>query len=484
MAKSEGNFGTRRAPGVPIRALWVAAAGLALCGLSLSLSTAQRPADAQPKAIEIYPSNADATCNEEFEAVANALQPGDELILHGGTYSQTCRRRISGRQGTPERPIVIRAAVRETPVLTRPVSPNHDYQHNNLEIEDSAYLVIRGLKLRGGSTGLRFVGTNSHITLEDIEISATGNNALAMNNGDTDGFVIRRNHIHDTGLLGTSAGTTEGEGMYVGCNDAKCIASNHIIEYNYIHHLRGTSDGGNDGIEVKPGSHGIVVRDNVVHDTNIGTKFPCIFVYGGGIARNIVERNVVWRCGEGIQVVSDVGVRNNVIMHSERGITAGPHVQVPKMKDVTIVNNTLYGHQECVRIRWETAERMVLANNAIYCPGTKAVDAAGLSGPGKQVFLNFVEGAVSAGLRDGIQFAPGGRAASVFTDVVARDFWPKPWSPLVGAALGRLAPENDFNGTRRAAPYDIGAYQTNGRPTNPGWRIGQGIKVGSVLTFP
>lgn len=41
---------------------------------------------------EIFPSNADAKCDEEFENVAHALKPVDVLIFHGRTYTQTCRR--------------------------------------------------------------------------------------------------------------------------------------------------------------------------------------------------------------------------------------------------------------------------------------------------------------------------------------------------------------------------------------------------------
>src|SRR5262245_57886614 len=66
---------------------------------------------------EIFPSNADETCDEEFENVANKLEPGDDLVLHGGTYTQACRRLITRRNGTSANPIVIRAASGETPVL-------------------------------------------------------------------------------------------------------------------------------------------------------------------------------------------------------------------------------------------------------------------------------------------------------------------------------------------------------------------------------
>ena len=47
----------------------------------LFLSTSS--GDAANRVIEIYPSNADGTCNEEFENVVNTLLPGDRLALHG-----------------------------------------------------------------------------------------------------------------------------------------------------------------------------------------------------------------------------------------------------------------------------------------------------------------------------------------------------------------------------------------------------------------
>jgi hypothetical protein len=474
-----------RTPSTPHRrrTVWRRGArrGLTAAALATALMTSPTglPADQSPRLIELYPSGAGESCQEEFVAVASQLQPGDELVLHGGIYSQSCRRRLSGLRGTPEQPIVIRAADGESPMLTRPVPPGHEYRHNNLEIEDAEHLVIKGLRLRGGSTGLRFLGRNRHVTLEGNEIYATGNNALAMNSGDTDHFVIRGNHIYQTGLL--LGGETEGEGMYIGCNGARCIAANHLIEGNYIHHLRATSVGGNDGIEVKPGSYGIVVRDNVIHDTNIGTHYPCIFVYGGGPAPNVVEGNAMWHCGEGLQVVSDAIIRNNVVLNSEIGITAAPHAQVPRVKDVTIVNNTFYGHRECARLRWQNASNVVLANNALYCPRGKAVDATGLGGIGlgRTVMLNFVEGSVSGVVKDELQFMSGGQAALNFADVQTLDLWPRPWSPLIGTAARRLAPEADFNGARRTAPYDVGAYQTSGRPQNPGWRIGPEFKLRS-----
>src|SRR5262245_26806174 len=235
-----------------------------------------RSGDAANRVIEIFASNADATCNEEFENVVNTLLPGDVLVLHGGIYSQTCRRLITGLNGTPDAPITIEAAPGETPILTRPDNLMHSYPENNIEIENSSYLIIRGIGFRGGDIGVRFMGSIHHITFEDNEVYETGANVLALNSGNSDSMVLRRNHIHHTGL-DTSSSTT-GEGMYLGCNDNVCRITNSLIEGNYVHHLRSTNSGGNDGIEVKVGSYGNIIRDNVIHDTTIGTRYPCIFV--------------------------------------------------------------------------------------------------------------------------------------------------------------------------------------------------------------
>jgi hypothetical protein len=453
---------------------------LAAIGLGAALLAAlvvgSGVAGAGGRVIRLHPPGADSSCDEELVRVARSLQAGDELVLHGGTYSQSCQRRIRDIHGTAERPIVIRAATGEVAVLTRPRDGDGTYSQNNVEVENASYVIIRGLKLKGGSTGLRFMGATHHITIEDNEIYDTDNNAVAMNSGDTDSFVIRRNHIHHTGLL-PGDGVTEGEGLYVGCHDGRCVGSNHLIEHNYIHHLRGTSNGGNDGIEIKRGSYGVVVRHNVIHTTTIGTRYPCIFVYGGGPKPNLVEGNAVWECGEAIQVGSDAIIRNNVIASSDVGIVGGPHRQVPALQRVTIANNTIYGARECLYLRWQGAREMTLANNALYCPGGRAVDARGLEGAGTvRVRANLVEGTLTGAALDGVRFLAGGPARLAFREPAELDFWPRPGGPLIGAAAAEVATELDFNGNRRTPPYDVGAYQSDGKATNAGWRIAPGFK--------
>lgn len=408
--------------------------------------------------------------NEEFERIANSLKPGDELILHSGTYSQNGRRAVTAK-GTGVAPIIIRAAEGEDPLLTRPAD-NID-RHNNIEFVDCSYLVIRGIRFRGGSSGVRFI-RGRHITFEDCEIAQTGNNALTMNSGDCDSFIIRRNHIHHTGL--SISRQTEGEGMYIGCHSGSCITTNTLVEGNYIHHTRGTSNGGNDGIEIKFGSYGNVVRDNVIHDTNIGRKYPGIFVYGSdGKGINIVEGNVIWNAGEGIQVISDAIIRNNIIFNcAMTGITTTPHAAVPDVRNTKIVNNTIVNNPRGIRIRWGKARDMVLANNAIYSPAATAVDVSGLDNG--TFSANFIEGDLRGATIDGSRFHDGGILPEAFFDPAESNFWLQPESVLCGKADPNFAPEHDFNHSRRKAPFDVGAYESEGQPKNPGWPVQRGFK--------
>ena len=416
---------------------------------------------------EVYPATAGS--REEFETVANTLEPGDELILHGGVYSQSARRAVTA-SGTAEKPIVIRAAEGEKPLLTRP-EDNID-RYNNIEFVDCSYLTVRGIRFRGGSSGVRFI-RGHHVTFEQCEISRTGNNALTMNSGNCDAFVIQRNHIHHTGL--SNRGSTEGEGMYIGSHSGSYITTNTIVEGNYIHHLRGTSSGGNDGIEIKFGSYGNTARDNVIHDTNIGRKYPGIFVYGGGKGINVVEGNVIWNAGEGIQVVSDAIIRNNIIFNcAMTGITAAPHAAVPHVRNVRIVNNTVVNHPKGVLIRWNKARDMIFANNAVYCPGAVAVDASGIDN--SIAGANYVEGRLVGAMIDGSRFHDGGTVSAVFADPAENNYWPRPYSGLINHADPAFAPELDFNRTPRRRPVDVGAYESEGNTNNPGWPVQPGFK--------
>ncbi|MCA9422553.1 MAG: hypothetical protein KC592_16145, partial [Nitrospira sp.] len=73
-------------------------------------------------------------------------------------------------------------------------------------------------------------------------------------------------------------------------------------------------------------------------------------------------------------------------------------------------------------------------------------------------------------------FGTGG----IFVNPGNWDFWPAPGSPLIGAADAAHTPSNDFNGTSRQGPFDVGAYETESLTSNPGWPIQDSFKDNGI----
>jgi hypothetical protein len=396
---------------------------------------------------------------DNVEAVIATLQPGDELVIHGGTYSNTDRFGID-LVGTAASPIVIRAADGEHPVFTRP-----DAAQNMWEIDRAEYVTIRGLEFSGGSAGLR-IGAGRFLTIEDCEIHGTADVALRANDPGVsyEALHIVHNHIHDTG------GT--GEGMYLGCNSNGCRVFNSVIERNWVHSTNGAAVSQGDGIELKEGGYGNTIRDNVIHDTG----YPCILTDStvGNGAANIIERNVMWHCGDhGIQTSADAIIRNNIILGSvANGIAMQVH-QAGSPSNLVVVHNTiLHPANNAISVGGITGS-VVIANNALYAQAGKAIAVSGAT-TGLVVAGNVGVGASDAG---------GIIAGDLINDLIAAtysgappaDVFPKSGSALVGAGNASYGIPDDFNGTPRDGSLDAGAYRFNSAG-NPGWTIVSGFK--------
>ena len=423
--------------------------------IAISLLTTNVIAQTVGRVLDLRPGGS-------FETMVESLAAGDTLIVHAGTYADSGRLSITAR-GTAATPIVIRGATGEArPVITRPSAAA---LQNTINIEGAAYLTIKGLEIVGnGGDGINLNSFPTFITLEDLKIHDVDvgiNFRSSMNN-----IVARRNEIYRTG-----ARNGTGEGMYVGCNNATCLVSDSLIENNWIHDtLPGTTQG--DGIEIKVGSHSNIIRDNVIYNR----PYPGIFVYGTlANGANLVERNVIWNCLEGIYAVSDAIVRNNIILNSTLGLSLYPHAQVPVLKNITAVNNTLYGNRTGVLVRWGGIN-MMLANNAIFSPSATAVNSGSGIAASSIVRNNYIEGSSSSAI-DNARFFAGGSSSTVFTNTAARNFWPLANSIVLGKGDSLLTPALDFNGSKRAAPFDVGAYQRNGLASNPGWAITTSFKT-------
>jgi hypothetical protein len=410
---------------------------------------------AQAAVFEITPS-------DDLIASVNKLQPGDELVLGGGTYNLTSKFSITV-SGTAQAPIVIRAKDGEVPVVTRP-----DENQNTINIENNSHVTLRGIEVVGGSHGIR-LNNASFITIEECHIHDTGDVGISANipGGKYEGLRLLRNHIHDT--------NNTGEGMYLGCNSNGCQMWDSLIEGNYIHHTNGPTVAQGDGIEIKEGSYNNIVRDNVIHDTN----YPCLLTYStvGNGGPNILERNLLWNCGDhGIQAAADVVIRNNIILSANAdSIRNQPH-QSGSPANIVIAHNTIIkGAGDAIRSDGITGA-VTIANNAVYAPSGMAI-RVNLNGGQVTAAGNLGVGGVQ-GFAMG--YSPTGELAKDFeqanlSGAPPNDVFPKAGSGLIGAGDKGHAVADDFNGTPRDGTTDVGAYKFD-PAGNPGWTLAADFK--------
>jgi hypothetical protein len=345
--------------------------------------------------------------------------------------------------------------------------------HNIVEIRNSQYLTLEGIAFTGGSHGIRLMNSN-YITISGCEIYETGDVAISANSGGTYlGLVIRDNHIHHTN------GT--GEGMYLGCNNDACRIANSLIAGNYIHHTNRPSVEQGDGIEIKEGSYGNIIRDNVIHDTN----YPGILTYStvGNGAPNIIEGNLIWNSNDyGIQSAADTIIRNNILLGESIGLQSH---QAGSPSNIEIVHNTIVASEAGIIIR-NISGPILLANNAVYSQSGPAIRL--VSGATNQVI---VAGNVGAGGMSGASsgFVDGHGIDLDLVDMQYGrqppvDVFPAPNGALIGSGSSAHVTPTDFNGTPRDGQADAGAYRFNANG-NPGWQLAAAFKnSGSIQTTP
>lgn len=398
------------------------------------------------------------SAGEDVEAAIASLQPGDELVLGGGMYEVTERFSID-LTATEAMPIVIRAADGEVPHIHRP-----NAQQNLVDIDYAAYVELRGIEWSGGSAGLRISGAD-HLTIADCDIHDTGDVAVRANDtGVTyEALHIVHNNIHDT--------NNTGEGMYLGCNSGGCAVEDSIIERNWVHHTNGPTIEQGDGIELKEGSSGNIIRDNVIHDTN----YPCILTYSalGGDA-NVIEGNVMWNCGDhAIQSAADATIRNNIILGAMYdGIAMQPH-QSGAPSNLTVVHNTIVVPSgTAINVSGATGA-VTIANNAVYSSGGPAIN---IGGDTSQIVVaaNIGMGGYGGGggYTDGSIDADF--VAAMFSGTVPNDVFPAD-AALVGVGDPAHATDIDFNTLPLNDPPDVGAYAYD-PAGNPGWTLAAEFK--------
>ena len=396
----------------------------------------------------------------------NNLQPGDEVILEAGTYSNGRMLELS-HVGTKESPIVIRAADQARVVFRRP-----DARQNTFNLAGTQYLTIKGLEITGGSTAIRMYKQDNRmakfVTLEALHVHHVGGPAVTCNHPGNlyEGMIFRRNHIHHTG--------GHGEAFYLGSNstpDGKTQAQffHGRIEGNYLHDLNGPKVSQGDGIELKDGSWGNLVRDNVIHDV----KYPGIIVYDAdGKEPNVIEGNLIFNGADnGIQAAADAIIRNNLILNCKgAGIYSRDH-QSAVVGNLKILHNTVVSKgRTALRLIAPTEGKysgpILIANNAFYAGVAMKI-------PEKNFILfagNAGQGSISGGKLGRGEWKGHGNMVRDLT----RNLYPRSGSILLGAANPKYSADKDFEGRLRGTSRNSGAYRFDAK--GPAWPIQSGFK--------
>jgi len=337
----------------------------------------------------------EVTVDDDLRAAIAKLQPGDQLLLGGGTYGFSSQFKITA-VGLLDRSIVIRAKDDEDVLIEMNTGAQ-----NILEVADSRYLEIHNFRFRGGSHGIRLINSD---------------------------FI-------------TTNGPTVEQG---------------------------------DGIELKEGSAGNVIRHNVIHDTN----YPGIITYstsGNGPA-NIIEGNLIWNTNDSaIQSAADSIIRNNVVLGSP--IALQPH-QANSPSNQEVVHNTVVVNVNGSGIDVRGVRGFVLiANNAINSQAGTAIRL--ISGSTNLVTLTGNVGSdgisgSAAGYTEGngigVDFVNG-----YFGGAPPIDVFPGEGSALIAGGSGLHVTVYDINDKLRQGVPDVGAYlfQAGGIP---GWALTTAFK--------
>lgn len=401
---------------------------------------------------------------DDLFAALQSLGPGEVVEVHAGTYTSTGFV-VMTWSGTQAQPIIVRAAPGERPIVRSDPTQNVFNLHGS-------YFTLRGFEITGGDDGVRLTNT-SHVTLEDLRLHTLNNEGINCNitGMPCTATVYRRIEVYDL-MLGI------GTAIAMGCQDGSCSPAGATIEGCWFHDLTGMNG---VGVAVAAGATGLVIRDNVMERT-LG---PGIYIGGSTPGtRNTIERNLVWATGfdNGIQIEGQVVVRNNIVLDAASyGIYSNRSAQSPD--EATIVHNTVVGGTTglgCLRTdNWSTATGNVVANNALYCANTLAIDFVG-GAPTAVVAGNIGLGTSNAA--SGF-VTTSGTIASDLGDPATAAVYPPASSALIGAGDPSHGVTDDYNGLPRDTNPDVGAYEHT-TATNPGWPNADGFKPLPVTSCP
>jgi hypothetical protein len=414
-----------------------------------------------------------------------SLGPGDLVHVRPGLYGIQGSLRLTGLHGDPQAWIGLHA---EGAVTLRNTAVQ-----NVVNIEDCHYLFVRGFEITHDNRGLPYgfwdavdgvkfqTAPSDHVAIDDCHIHHVGNVGVASQAPRIDAVQVVDCEIHDCYV-----------GLYWGYYEAadKRYAHDGIIARNYVHDCPPVDlDGTGYGIQIKGGSRGNLIEDNVLVRTAGHTR-AAIAVYhistqfSAETDRNIIRGNFIRASRhEGIYASEGALIQNNVLVDS-----GAVGIEVTRREtggwgsfygDLELRNNSVYGvdavnGQALFTGSGPFTGQLRVTNNLLVVTGGGQLSMRLPPGFAGLSVQNHCFGAVS-GSTQGVVSLPDLRGLLSVTYGDAGFLFPTPDGALVSGSQTATAPARDFHGVVRDAQPDAGAFESTGRG-NPAWTLADGFK--------
>lgn len=432
----------------------------------------------------------------EVAAQLDALKPGDTLTLLPGDYSgidlDLRHSGGAGIAGTQAQPITIIGKADASGKRPHVIANTDAYQEAVRLRTGCAFITLKNLHLsaKGSDTQAGILidsGVNDIVISDNLIEDVTGIGIQIQTQSDVHDILIENNEIHHTGT-NTGDGNNGGQAFTAGGFSAGSATKNvhHIVlRRNLIHDTTGQEG---DCLKFMYGVYASTMEDNVLYACPRGvsaqTENYGITSYGAGAAHyqnagdaNVIRRNLIVGSAAAQAGHSNVAiyagpgtfVENNLILGSNQGIAARLEDEAPDMKNLRVVNNTVYDasdHAFSIRGCQKADASVVVTGNAFL-----AVQASGfgyrMPDPvGSMVAkANYFEGKDYAEAAPPVMIPLPAAASALFVNPSATlpgaDFMLKAGSALIDAADGPTAPADDFDLAARpsGAGPDVGAYE-------------------------
>ena len=393
-----------------------------------------------------------------IQKAANTLVAGDTVFIKAGTYNE---RVIVKNSGAANNYIVFSNYQNDEVIIDGNGITWWDWD-GLFNITDRSYVKITGLNIKNSYYGGIWAENSDHI-------------------------IINNNYTYNTiscgiGIWSSNNITISDNEVELACNDGEqeciSIANSHncLINNNHVHD-NGPGTNGGEGIDIKAGSHDVVVSHNRVHNLNnrIGIYADAWDTHTYNI--DIIQNKVYYCENSGLAVatergglIENISFINNISYQNKwggielGGWTDDGYSGPTPIKNVKIINNTCYKNGSTfsgwgfgINVNNPYAENVVIRNN--ICSQNNAQIGVENILSGLIIDHNLIDGANNA--TDALFGSDSIIGNPLFINANASNFQLLNNSVAIDNASPINAPSLDFININRpyGAGYDIGAYE-------------------------